>query len=196
MDVPARVFEITTDLLNARFQTLAIDGDDEFCWPLFDLAEEANPLGSRWIAPPVYIGEPTRARPDFLHLWGVPWPVVGPTVPEHLRHELLISGEYLPVVLEGATIDLLHPTTVLNVVDERSSHWTGARFDALEFDVHRFIEVTVFRVPQNNASGLYCTQGLGEFDFKSRVESADLTGLSFDEVWNSELGAIRRQPRG
>ena len=188
MSEPVRVFQVRTDLLDDLFQTLAIDGGDEFSWPFLELVEQPNPVRPAWAPPPVYVTEPTHMRPDFMHVWGIGWPVVGPTVPDVVREDLRISGEYLPVILDGTTLDLLHVTTVLNVIDEDSSHWTGSRFDALGFHVHRLHEVPLFRVPQNNATGLFCTQGFGEFDFKRQVESLGLTGLMFQEVWNTESG--------
>lgn len=81
----------------------------------------------------------------------------------------------------------------MNVVDRANSVWepSGAA-NPLAFHLHRLPEVPLFRVPVNNATQVFCTENLGEFDFKSAIEESGLTGLTFREAWNSEVGGIPR----
>jgi hypothetical protein len=190
------IFQIEHDLAEDRLQTLALDGDDSYGFPYIRLMSEPNTVMERWTTPAVYVDRPTREQPDFFHLWGGGASfVLGTTVPEDVRETLRISGELLPVSLDGVELEYLHVTEVCNVVDRSKTEWDDEIdeiSDALAFFVHRLPEVPVFRVPENNAAELFCSQGYGEFDFKALVEARGLSGLTFREAWNSESGAIRK----
>jgi hypothetical protein len=190
-----RVFEVGVNTDEDRFGHLLIDGDDEFSFPFFDLMASPNPVADRWTSPPVYVDRPTLPLPDFVHLWGGDF-VLGADVPDDLRQLLAIAAELLPLDLDGERLDYVHVTKVLNVVDHTKSVWDAAGVgNPLAFLQHRLDELPLFRVPENNASQTFCTQGYGEFDFKGRVEDEHLTGLTFREAWNSDVGGILREWR-
>ena len=189
------IFEIEHDLAENGFQTIALDGDDSYARPYVSLMADPNTVRDRWIAPGVCVDRPTLQQPDFFHLWGGLAFVLGTTVPEDVRETLRISGELLPVMLDGVELEYLHVTHVCNVVDKSQTEWDDEEdetSDALAFFVHRLPAVPLFRVPENNASQLFCSQGYGEFDFKSLVEARGLTGLLFREAWNTDAGPIRK----
>jgi hypothetical protein len=142
------------------------------------------------------VDRPTLPLPDFVHLWGGNSFVLGPTAPDDLRRLLSASAEMLPVHFHGQRFDYAHVVKVLDVVDRANSVWDeGGSANPLAFHVHRFLELPLFRVPENNASQIFCTQGVGDFDFRTLVENAHLTGLTFREAWNSDDGGIRREWR-
>ena len=194
-DGTVRVFEVDFDVSEDHFQTLLIDGDDDFSRPWFSLISSPNSVWQQWRPPPLYADRPTRPRPDFVLLWGGLGPVLAATVPQDLRDLLAISGELLPVDVEGERLSYLHVTEVLNVLDRDASVWEGGAARVLEFHAHRFYEVPLFRIPENNSAQVFCLEGFGEFQFKTMVEERGLTGLRFVEAWNSVVGGIRKEPR-
>jgi len=190
-----RVFEVRPNVEEDPFQHFLIDGDDSVSWPIFDLMSWPNPV-TDWPPVRLYADRPTLPRPDFVHLWGASSPVVSTTLPDEIRQILPISGELLPVDVEGERLEWFHVTKVLNVVDRDATTWEPHGVgNPLAFHMHRPSQVPVFRVPENNASTVYCVQGHGEFDFKAIVEQHELTGLAFREAWNSDVGGIRRESR-
>jgi len=158
------------------------DGDDDFSSPWFDLMSSPNSVADLWSPPPLYADRPTRSRPDFVHLWGGLGPVLAATLPDDVRDMLAISGEALPVDVEGEQLAYFHVTEVLNVLDRDATVWEGGAARVLEFHAHRFYEVPLFRIPENNAAQVFCLEGFSEFEFKSLVEERGLTGLAFVEA--------------
>lgn len=190
-----RVFKVRSNLEENRFHTFLIDGDDDFSDPWRDLMSSPNSVLQRWSPPPLYADKPTLPRPDFVHFWDGLGPVLAATVPDDVQDLLAISGEALPVDVEGERLSYLHVTEVLNVLDRDASVWEGGAARVLEFHAHRFYEVPLFRIPENNSAQIFCLEGFGEFELKTLVEERGLTGLRFVEVWNSVAGGVYEEPR-
>lgn len=192
-----RVFSITFDL--NRFQALLVDGDDEFSFPFFTTMQFAHgPLGKAWNPPPVYVDRPRLARPDIFHLVGAIGLVLGPRARSELDRIASLSGELLPLPFGAELLCLLNVTEVIDCLDAvRTVFDGGGVAKRLEFLPHRISEAPIFRIPQNRSSELFCHEGIGEptWDFKATVEQANLTGVVFTEVWNSEVGGLERPPR-
>lgn len=84
--------------------------------------------------------------------------MLGPTVSDDLRRLLAISAELLPLDVDGRRLGYVHVVKVLNVVDQANSVWDeGGAANPLAFHVHRFFELPIFRVPENNAVQIFCT---------------------------------------
>lgn len=57
------------------------------------------------------------------------------------------------------------------------------------FIASRFGEESVFKIPEDRASLVYCVEVTGDADdgeFKAVVERAGLTGIKFELVWTDE----------
>ncbi|MBN9689582.1 MAG: hypothetical protein J0M24_05035 [Verrucomicrobia bacterium] len=53
----------------------------------------------------------------------------------------------------------------------------------------RFGEESIFKIPEDRATALYCVERTGDADdgeFKAVVNASGLTGIEFDLVWTDE----------
>jgi hypothetical protein len=193
----ARVFEIDYDV--NRFQVLLVDGDDEFIgnWRRGLRLESGASIRDSWTVPPLYVDRPRLPSPDISCLLSLgEVMVLSQRAFDEIGHLAAMSGELLPLPFEDKDLQALNVTEVMNYVDHQRTVWNevgGA--DVVAFHPHRFQEVPIFRIPENNSARLYCWQGLGDeaLEFKTAVESAGLTGLKFVEAWNTEEGGIPRK---
>ena len=191
-----RVFRIGFDV--TKFQALLVDGDDDFSFPFFDLMSfRSGAFEGEWTPPPVYIDQPRLKRPDLFHLVGATGIVLTPRAEEILEDFTARSGQLLPLQVGSTAMQLFNVTEIIDCLDqERTSCDEGGYAFVLQFLVHRVPEVPLFRIPQNRSSEIFCHEGVAEvsWEFKRTVEENDLTGLTFEEVWNSDEGGIWRPP--
>jgi len=192
-----RVFQISFDV--DTYQALLVDGDDDFSFPFFKSMQfKDGPVGDAWTPPPVYVDRPRLVRPDIFHLVGAVGMVFGPRALVELDRFISRAGELLPIPFGEEVLGLLNVVEVIDCLDQdRTVFHGGGAATVLEFHAHRLSETPIFRIPQNQASQLFCHQGVSEpyWDFNTAVDQADLNGLVFTEVWNSEHGGLERSPR-
>jgi hypothetical protein len=98
--------------------------------------------------------------------------------------------EILPWKVESENIFVLNVLTNSNSIIEDKSNMDAlsSRDWKLCFDQNRLPDSSIFKIPQDNYFDIFCHQGLlpPEKDFKHLVESNNLKGLEFKEVWSSE----------
>jgi hypothetical protein len=154
-----------------------------------------RPFPAKWKPIEFYIDNPLLPRPDFYSL-GVGAFVCNERARVVGGEPLEMTGELFPVTVEGekGTFYVYNCTNCLNVVDPENSVWeTLGEFKLLgkpAFFGERFGEESLFKIPQNGASNIYCLERSGEADdgeFKAIVEKHGLTGLEFELVWSDEL---------
>lgn len=154
-----------------------------------------------WDAVKFYIFNPLDRPPDFWHIGTSSAFAFDPTSGAlgQLPLDALLddAGERLPIEVEdGTPLVVLNVLTVANALDVERTTW--APYDqgrhrfvdggkgAFQFVPNRVPETSIFKIPQNNAAGIFCCERDGDPDreFRAAVAQAGLTGLRFECVWD------------
>lgn len=168
--------------------------EDRSTWSMDTLQFDATPKATIWVPPAVYVGAPKQRRGNSVDLCAGAFAV--DTV---ARAELLdlfeMSGELLPLPHQTEVFYVLNVTECPNVLDDDNTIWeygktTGAKIRIVKyaFHEHRMTEAPLFKIPETCRGTIYTFEGLKDpgDEFKPRVEEHGLTGLTFNEVWDSE----------
>jgi len=155
-----------------------------------------KPFPRKWKKPTFYIEKPLIPKPNF---WNICRAIV---CDEHAREiageALEMSGELLPISVEGEKGEywIYNITNCINVVDANKSEWRrlgpGLNDRMLikpAFIPSRFDEETIFKIPEDRGSRMYCVERTGDPDdgeFKAVVEQCGLTGLEFKLLWSDK----------
>ncbi len=152
------------------------------------------PLKAKWKVQDFYIDEPLAPIPNFFHI-GVGAFACDQKARKLAGEPLEMSGEFLPIKIEGqkGKFWIYNCTNCINVVDVKKSKWRkfgpGPNDRMMErpaFFGSRFGEETIFKIPEDRATVVYCVEFTDDPDdgeFKAVVEQHGLTGLVFEEVW-------------
>lgn len=154
------------------------------------------PFGGGWKCPTFVIEKPLVPRPNFFNT------CLAFACDERARtlagEPMEMSGEFLPIKVEGEKGEywIFNCTNCVNVVDAKRSQWQklgpGPQDRMLKkpsFIASRFGEETLFKIPEDRGTRLYCAEFTGDPDdgeFKAVVENHGLTGLSFELVWKDD----------
>lgn len=155
------------------------------------------PRAKTWKVQNFYIDEPLAPIPNFFHM------AVGAFVCDEKARELAgepleMSGEFLPIRIEGKKGEywIYNVTKCSNVVDVKKSKWRkfgpgpdDRMMERPAFFGSRFGEETLFKIPEDRATIIYCAEFTGDPDdgeFKAVVEQHGLTGLKFEPVWTDK----------
>ena len=155
-----------------------------------------NPFSRKWKQLKLYIDKPLLPRPDFYTFgWSVF--VCNERARTIVGEALEMAGELLPVGIEGdkGRYWVFNCTNCINVTDLKKSKWrkigkTGSHriLERPAFLAERFGEESIFKIPDNNGSPIYCLERSGDPDdgeFKALVEKHGLTGLEFELIWSN-----------
>lgn len=174
-------------------QCLFVDSEDP---QVKDQARlDSSPRAKQWRPPPVYIEFPSRPAPDLWNLYESYSFALSPAV-EPLLHHQLLEVELLPFSVGPTQLLLANVTEVRNYLDVDRTRWVagceGYLFEAPEFHVQRFGGPSLFRLPSDDV-WLYCWEADDDLDhsFRHAVERSELSGLVFEEIWNSVDGGRR-----
>jgi hypothetical protein len=105
-----------------------------------------------------------------------------------------MSGELLPLPHKAEMLHVLNATECVNALDEDTTEWiygktTGTRIGIrrYSFYANRLLEGPLFKIPETSATDILTIEGMKDPDdeFKGRVEQLGLTGLRFEEIWDS-----------
>lgn len=156
------------------------------------------PYGEKWKTQAFCIDKPLAPRQNFLWIGGRAF-VCDEKARELAGEPLEMSGEFLPISVEGEKGQywIYNITNCINVVDTNKCEWEEAWpgsdervLEKLAFIPSRFGEETLFKIPEDRATRLYCAEFTGDpedGEFKAVVEQCGLTGLHFDPVWSDGL---------
>ena len=193
-----RVYEISTLAKppKSRFPHYAGLFAEDAVWRFIGDGLKGVPF-NKWKRQPFYIDKPLRPKPNFFN--------IGPTAficDERARElaagPLEMSGEFLPIKVEGEKGEfwIYNCTNCINVVDaKRSKYWKfgpgpdDRQMDIPAFHASRFGEESIFKIPEDRGTLVYCLERTGDADdgeFKAVVESSGLTGLKFKLVWTDK----------
>lgn len=186
-----RVFQIDYD--SDRFQCLFVDSPDEALQISVHL--DGTPRRQEWSPPPVYAEFPRLEKPDIWNLYEASSFALSHRAASGLR-DLLLEAELLPLPVGDETLMLVNVVEVRNYLDTDRTRWfpdmEGLLAEVPEFAVHRIGGPSLFKLPHDDA-WLYCWEDDEVLDesFRHAVVSQGLTGLTFEEIWNSETGGRR-----
>jgi hypothetical protein len=186
-----RVFQINYDA--NRFQWLFVDsGDDDV---RRGVRLDGSPRLAAWSPPPVYVEFPNLEKPDIWWLNDA-FSMVLSSKAEAVLGEVLLEAELLPLPVGDEMLSLVNVVEVRNYLDYEKTQWfpeaEGLLAEVPEFAAHRIGGASLFKLPHDNV-WLYCWEDddyVSE-SFRHVVTSEGLTGLTFEEIWNSEDGGSR-----
>lgn len=191
-----RIFELGFDL--ARFQCLRLDAPeaDRAAWSR--LLRSSTRLGPRWDPPPVYAEHPNLEVPDIWMLAGSASFVVSPKARAVLLEaDVIQDAELLPLPVGDEVLTLVNVVEVRNYLDIEKTKWLGtvgsSSAEVPEFVAHRIGGASLFKLPHDAHVGMYCYEDDDDpsDSFRYVVLAEGLTGLTFEEIWNSETGGRR-----
>lgn len=173
--------------------------DDKTSEYIFPHGEGLNgvPFPRPWKTPIYYIEKPLIPKPDFFNMCGSAF-ICDERARELVGEPMEMSGEFLPITVEGEKGEywIYNITNTINVVDVKKSKWEklgpGPDDRMLKrpaFIPSRFGEETIFKIPEDRGTRMYCVEFTGDPDdgeFKAVVEHHGLTGLVFEEVWRAK----------
>lgn len=185
-----KVYEVSSDL-NKYKSVLFEEGVDEFKHPLLKFDGES--VSEAWTPPGVWCPYPKKKAGDFWGIGSTGVPAVTRAAYPHIQTHVEMAGEILPLTFEGVELLIMNVTEVINCLDHDKCRWHddgGSRrlnIDAgYHFRPERFSESSLFRLPETcRSSRIYCVERSGdpEEDFRAAVESAQLKGLKFKQIW-------------
>ncbi len=188
-----RVYQLGFD--PNEFQCLFVDSGDAEVVARHEL--NGSPMSSTWVPPPVYIEFPTHRTPEIWNLPDLHAMVLAPKADGALTN-FLLEAELLPLPVGSELFTVVNILEVRNYLDVQQTKLLadieGGIPEIPEFVTHRIGGPSLFKLPDDNV-WMYCWEddaAPGE-SFRAAVLDADLSGVAFDEIWNSETGG--RRPR-
>lgn len=187
-----RVYQIGFDA--DRYQALYVDSDDKTVRAGVRLEGERR--ANTWSPPRVYPDHLNLEVPDIWKLIGSDSIVLSPKAREALR-DVLLEAELLPLAVGDETFTVVNVVEVRNYLDAEQTKWfagiEGVIAEVPQFAVHRIGGASLFKLPNDKHVWLYCWEDDDDpsDSFRHVVFAEGLTGLIFEEVWNSETGGRR-----
>lgn len=157
--------------------------------PHFSPRFRAKPKLDQWVNVDAKFYAADNYMPDKpiipdITTWATGNLVLGPKAYDALGRSLELSGEFLPVSVEGVDYYMLN---TLKVIPESAIDRSRAKevIDAgvnmgvtnVAFDTGQLDGAMVFKTPTDHCLHSYCTE-----EFKQLVEEFGLTGVEFEEV--------------
>jgi hypothetical protein len=180
----------------SRFQEYAGLFAEDVVWRFIGDGLKGVPF-DRWKRQPFYINKPMLPKPNFFNIGPTAF-VCDEKAREIAAEPLEMSGEFLPIKVEGekGKFWIYNCTNCINVVNAKASkYWkfgpgpNDRQIDIPAFFASRFGEETIFKIPEDRATLVYCVEFTGdpeEGEFKAVVEHHKLTGLEFKLVWSDK----------
>jgi hypothetical protein len=183
-----KVFRIRKDL---NYQVLLPDVPESeiFEFTTFDCTSKLN----SWQPPSVFCLYPLLKKGDFIH-YGSGNLVASPRATEIVRTFFEKSGELLPLWYEGEQYTLLNILECVNVLDTEKTKWlldaNGGKVEIKEYSFfeNRLPVAPIFKIPETRYGDVltYEIDNCIQDEFKAFVEFHNLTGLLFEELWDSK----------
>ncbi|MCU1371883.1 MAG: hypothetical protein JWO77_3077 [Ilumatobacteraceae bacterium] len=183
-----KVFAIR-DLLD-DFQTLRVDSDGDEILDAFCFGGRPAPAG--WEPPPLYPDPLNLAIPDICSVGAFAILVLRPGVYD-LLFDWVAHEERIPLVVDGRELDGINVLSTPNVLDVAATEAIGGPTGLITryaFLKRRFAgNRSLFRLPGTDYGPLYCWEDTDDLEegFRFAVESNGITGLWFEECWDSAI---------
>ena len=182
-----KIYTVTNDVTNYRWAM----PKDEAVWGTDALFFNGNKKLSSWNSIDFYVDNPLLKKGNTVHIAaGVI--AYDELSADKLSYFLEMSGELLPIVVDGENYYLHNITEVINAMDSDETVWNerqGVKTHILKYSFHksRLSEPSLFKIPETPNADIYAYSGLKdpEDEFYSVYATLGLEGLIFEEV--SEL---------
>lgn len=184
-----KVFLVKSDVNNFSWFKPDVPESELFDFTMFDCTSRA----SEWKPPKIKDLSPDHQRGDFVY-YSPGALLIRPEVVHLVRPFFDRAGELLPLWFEGDIYTLLNITNCVDATDETNTEWLlakdGSKVEIRRhaFDPARLNEISLFKVPETCKGSVLTWEkdGTPELEFKAFVEQNNLTGLLFEELWDSE----------
>lgn len=153
---------------------------------------DGMPKAEKWSPVHMEIPMPKLLHADVYHLSDAL--IATPRAFEVLEKFFRMAGELLPIVDEnGVTMNLLNVTQCVNTLDHEKTRFrqyiNGKGRGPVEYAFRdRFVESTLFKIPETACGPIYCLEREGDPDeeFKAAFEAHSFKGIRFKEVWRQD----------
>ncbi len=147
-----------------------------------------------WSWSPMHAGfRPFGKEPADFSKLGHGGLVVSPRAKKLTQHLLERCGELLSVHVDDKEYFLLNITQVADCLNTETTQWFEVQGKPVHVKKYQFLQnevpaVSLFKIPEQARDRFFTVTGraTAATEFKSIVEGAGLTGLVFEEVWDSE----------
>jgi len=148
---------------------------------------------TNWQPPFVYLLDSHCEAGDFLH-YDPGALVASSEIMGEIRGFFERAGELLPLWFDGDECILLNVTVCVDALDHPKTEWLvgddggNVEIKRFAFDHDRLAESSIFKIPETCRGSVLTWErdGAPEREFKAFVEQHGLTGLLFEELWDSE----------
>lgn len=173
----------------SRFQYFLTEREEDILSLKTDCSSKAN----TWQPPSVFIFKPRHKRGDFFH-FNSDILIANQKAIEVLQTFFEMSGELLPLPYKGDVYTLLNVTMCIDCLDHEKTVWlvdeaTNTKILPKKYAFHkdRFVSSPIFKIPETDRGEvLIVDRDQGDEEFRKSVESAQLQGLIFEELWSDQ----------
>jgi hypothetical protein len=187
-----KVFRVKSDVNQFQWFKPAVRESEILRFTTFDCTKIARV----WQPPEVAELNPNGMRGDFAY-YDPGCLLVGPSATQLVRPFFEKAGELLTLWFHGDEYLVLNIVECIDALDSSKTEWLRAsdgsktEIRRYAFDPGRFTQSSLFKIPET-CRGSVLTWELDhspENEFKAFVEKNGLSGLLFDELWDSEKQA-------
>jgi len=184
-----KIFRIKEDV--GVFQTASTIEDVGAGW--VDHADwfDCRPVAKEWTVPKLHVFNPFKRKGDFLAV--TPGALVfREKVMDVMADIMEAAGEVLPATVDGEPVYFLNTLSCIAILDSEKSVWeyypNGKKRRIAKYSFYSYTEEsTLFKIPEESCAYVYCYSGVSdtEDEFLGRYKEYKLTGLLFQELWDS-----------
>jgi hypothetical protein len=184
-----KVFRIKSDVNNYQWLVPNVPDSEILGYTTFDCRSRS----SQWNQPPLSLLDSRGKAGAFVH-YDPGVLVANPQTARKVRHFFQQSGELLPLWFDGDEYTILNVLTCIDSLDHSKTEWLldadGSKVEILKysFDAAKLLGPSIFKIPET-CRGSVLTSEVShspDLEFKAYVEHYGLSGLLFEELWDSE----------
>ncbi len=182
-----KIYKVNTDIRIS--QIIQRDDHDE----LFDF--NCSPMLNNWKSDGWYIYNPIDPKSNFYCTPGGVLIFDEKVYESDLYTLLEMSGEILPVEIEGEKFYFLNVMECINALNKEATKYEtyldGTKSSIIEkhvFHPQRIGGNPLFKIPETRRNDVLCFEGISDpwDEFKGRYDELGFTGLEFIELYDSD----------
>jgi len=181
-----KIYTVSNDVTNYRWAM----PKDESVWQTNFLTFDGYEKKTSWKPISFYVDNPLLKKGNVIHI-GAGVIAYDKLSVEKVAFHLEVSGELLPIFIDGEPYFLHNVTQVANALNQDETIWDeyeGVRTQINKFAFHksRLSESSIFKIPETVQGDIYTFSGLKdpEDEFYYSYRNLGLEGLSFDEIYS------------
>lgn len=182
-----KIYEVQTDINTCQI----IQRDDHYELHEFNCQK----MMDKWISDGWYIFNPMDEKSHFYDTPGATI-IFDQFIRESDLGTLLeMSGEILPVKIDGENYYFLNAQECINVLNKENTTFEiysdgtkSSMIDKYSFHPQRIGGIPIFKIPETCSHQILCFSGVSEpwDEFRGRYDEMGLTGLLFTEIYDSD----------